>query len=110
MRELFTVSGNYPYSGVKMKNYSSKPCVPHIGLFTRDLTMLAEQKSTRKVGPNNARYINFGKCQTLAKQIGDLKMYQNNINKFNLHQLYQKPLLDFVETQLEEPLKKTENE
>ena len=96
MSETFNVSGNYPKLREKMKNYLSKPCVPHVGLFTRDLTMLAEQESTKMI--NNKKYVNYGKMQTLAKQIGDLKMYQNNINKFKLK--YQKPLLDYVETQL----------
>jgi len=101
MSELFNVSGNYPILREKMKDYLSKPCVPHVGLFTRDLTMLAEQEGTKKI--NGKKYINYGKMQTLYKNIADLKMYQNNINKFQLK--YQKPLLAYVETQLEKPLK-----
>jgi len=101
MSEVFNVSGNYPILRERMKDYLSKPCVPHVGLFTRDLTMLAEQEGTKII--NHKKYINYGKMQTLFKQIADLKMYQNNINKFQLK--YQKPLLDYVETQLEKPLK-----
>ena len=71
----------------------------------RDLTMLAEQNSTKMV--EDVKYINFGKCETLDKQIKHLKMYQNNINKFEFK--LNESLMIYVETELNAP-PKTENE
>ena len=104
-RELFSVTGNYPKLRATMKNFLAKACVPHIGLFTRDLTMLAEQNSTKMV--EGVKYINFGKCETLDKQIVRLKMYQNNINKFDFK--LNESLMIYMESELNAPLK-TENE
>ena len=91
-----------------MKAFLAKPCIPHIGVFTKDLTFLSEQDSTFKhkdpqTGELIVKFINFTKCQQLGKQISDLRMFQNNGSKWNLE--VDDLLKAYLEQQLQQEMK-----
>ena len=108
VKTLFAFRGNYPTLRNKMKGFLAKPCIPHIGVFTKDLTFLSEQDSTYKhkdpkTGELIVKFINFTKCQQLGKQISDLRMFQNNGSKWNLETDHL--LLTYLRAQLQQEMK-----
>jgi son of sevenless-like protein len=55
-----------------MKHAAGKPCVPHMGIFLSDLTMMDEIPSKVAEGC----HINFHKCRKVSGLIERLQMYQ----------------------------------
>ena len=79
---LFNLDGKNKNMRKRMKQLNSTTtCIPHIGIFLSDLTMLDEMDSITK----SNGHINFRKCRRISGIIEKLLMYQDS--SYALHRI-----------------------